>query len=91
MSIRLSCEDDETVVEVKDTGIGIKEQDLPYLFDRFFRSDNAKSHASGTGLGLAITKRIIELHGGRITVESQYQQGSTFRVWLPADLNSTPT
>jgi PAS domain S-box-containing protein len=87
VSIRIACEGHETLVEVKDTGIGIKAEDLPHLFDRFFRSDNAKSHATGTGLGLAITKRIIELHGGRITVESQYQQGSTFSVWLPANLN----
>lgn len=86
VSVRVACEDDGTVIEVKDTGIGIKAEDLPHLFDRFFRSDNAKSHATGTGLGLAITKRIIELHGGHITVESQYQLGSIFRVWLPPDL-----
>jgi PAS domain S-box-containing protein len=91
ISVRITCEDDETLVEVKDTGIGIKEEDLPHLFDRFFRSDNAKSYTTGTGLGLAITKRIIELHGGHITVESQYQQGSTFRVWLPASLNIVST
>jgi PAS domain S-box-containing protein len=91
VSIRIACEGDETLVEVKDTGIGIKAEDLPFLFDRFYRSDNAKSHATGTGLGLAITKRIIELHGGHITVESQYQQGSTFSVWLPANLNIPAT
>jgi PAS domain S-box-containing protein len=91
VAIRIACDGHETLVEVKDTGIGIKAEDLPFLFDRFYRSDNAKSHATGTGLGLAITKRIIELHGGRITVESQYQQGSTFSVWLPANLNIPAT
>ena len=89
--VRIYCDDTATVIEVKDTGIGIKEDEVPQVFNRFFRSANAKSHAAGTGLGLAITKRIIELHHGRITAESVYGQGSTFRVWLPACTESTPT
>jgi signal transduction histidine kinase len=83
ISVRIYCEAETTVIEVKDTGIGIKPDEMSHVFDRFFRSGNAKSYAAGTGLGLAITKRIIELHQGRITAESVYQQGSTFRIWLP--------
>jgi two-component system phosphate regulon sensor histidine kinase PhoR len=87
ISVRIYNEDKTIVFAVKDSGIGIKEDELAKVFDRFFRSGNAKSHASGTGLGLAITKRIIELHQGRITAESVYQQGSTFRVWLPMSVS----
>jgi PAS domain S-box-containing protein len=83
ISVCIYCENTKTVIEVKDTGIGIKADEVSQVFNRFFRSANAKSHAAGTGLGLAITKRIIELHHGQITAESVYGQGSTFRVWLP--------
>ncbi len=71
-------------VSVTDTGIGIPEKDLPYIFDRFFRGEGERqTRVSGTGLGLAIAKEIVELHGGRVTVESQADAGSTFVVWLP--------
>jgi PAS domain S-box-containing protein len=70
-------------VEIRDTGIGINTDEIARVFDRFFRGNNARSIASGTGLGLAITKRIIDVHGGNISVESEINRGSTFHVRLP--------
>ncbi len=74
----------EVVLRTTDTGIGIAPEHLPHIFERFFRSDDAKtSGIDGTGLGLAIVKEIVEAHQGTITVKSVPQQGSTFTVWLP--------
>ena len=76
-------------IKVKDTGIGIDESALPYIFDRFYRLDPARTHnrdialATGAGLGLAIARAIVENHQGKITVESVLQQGTTFTVILP--------
>jgi signal transduction histidine kinase len=71
-------------VKVTDTGIGIPERELPHVFERFFRGEQAqRMRLSGTGLGLAIAKEIVELHGGGVTVESEVGVGSTFTVWLP--------
>ena len=67
---------------VRDTGIGIREADLPRLFDRFFRCDPSRS-ASGTGLGLSLAQAVAMAHGGEITVQSEPGQGSTFQVLLP--------
>ena len=70
-------------LEVIDTGIGITPEQLPHIFDRFYRVDKARSRASGgTGLGLAIVKGIADQHGGKVTVTSQPGKGSTFTVWL---------
>jgi signal transduction histidine kinase len=72
------------VVEVRDHGIGIPAEFLPELFVEFVRAPNAKRHASeGTGLGLAIVREVVEAHGGRVEVESQVGEGSTFRLVLP--------
>jgi two-component system OmpR family sensor kinase/two-component system sensor histidine kinase BaeS len=72
---------------VRDTGQGIAPEDLPTLFDRFWRGDPARSHAEGVGggLGLAIARQLVLAHGGHIEVESQPGQGATFIVLLPAD------
>jgi len=71
-------------VTVADTGIGIPAEDLPHIFARFFRGEEPRRmQLTGTGLGLAIVKEIVELHGGRVAVESQESVGSTFTVWLP--------
>jgi signal transduction histidine kinase len=72
------------VMTVKDTGIGISEEELPHVFDRFFRGEEPqRMQLPGTGLGLSIVKEIVELHGGQITIESQIGVGTTATVWLP--------
>jgi signal transduction histidine kinase len=69
---------------VQDTGMGIPEDEMPQVFDRFFRGERPRlMQMPGTGLGLAIVKEIVDLHGGRVTVESQVGEGSAFSVWLP--------
>lgn len=76
--------DQDAVVEVRDTGIGIPEDDLPHLFDRFYRVDKSRSsETGGAGLGLSIARRIVELHHGTLEAESVEGQGSTFRIRLP--------
>jgi PAS domain S-box-containing protein len=74
----------QAVAKVSDTGIGIKETELPHIFERFYRSDEAKASVkTGSGLGLAIVKRVIDLHHGSIEVESSPGRGTTFEVRLP--------
>lgn len=70
-------------VSVSDTGVGIAKEDLPHIFERFYRADPARTHQrGGAGLGLAIAKWIAEAHGGHLTVESELGKGSTFTLWL---------
>ena len=74
---------DRVLVEVKDDGIGIAEENIPRVFERFFRVDKSRSREQGgTGLGLAIVKHIVEAHGERITVRSEPGVGSTFSFTL---------
>ena len=75
-------------ITVQDTGVGIPPEDLPYVFDRFWRGDRSRSHAggAGSGLGLAIARQLVQAHGGRIEVESQVGRGTTFTIELPAGL-----
>jgi len=80
--VRVQHDGKDAELEVSDTGIGIPAAHLPYIFDRFYRVDSARSHA-GSGLGLSIARQIAELHGGAITVTSQPGRGSTFTLRLP--------
>lgn len=72
-------------ISVADTGVGIPEDDLAHVFDRFYRVDKARSRRmGGSGLGLAIVREIVEAHGGRTSVESRLGEGSVFSVEFPA-------
>ncbi len=70
------------VIAVNDQGIGIAKEDLPYIFDRFYRADKSRSSTSGYGLGLSIAKKIVEAHGGTITVKNNTKKGTTFTITL---------
>lgn len=86
-SVTVSCAiyQDKSCVEVcvRDTGLGIQEEDMDKLFQKFHQVGESKKHAGGTGLGLAISQEIIRLHGGKIRVESEYGKGSRFYFTLP--------
>jgi two-component system sensor histidine kinase BaeS len=76
---------DHILLEVSDTGVGIAPDDLPHVFERFWRADKSRSRSTGgSGLGLAITRHLVEAHGGTATVQSIQGQGSTFRLRLPS-------
>jgi signal transduction histidine kinase len=76
-------ETSELRLDVKDNGIGIPEDCLEHIFDRFYRVERKVHTIKGTGLGLTIVKKIIERHNGKITVDSALGQGSTFSIFLP--------
>jgi two-component system sensor histidine kinase BaeS len=78
------AEDGTVQLQVRDNGSGVAPEDLPYLFDRFYRGDKSRQASGESGLGLAIAKSIIEAHGGTISVESVLGQGAAFTILLPA-------
>ena len=84
VTITGGVEDGKAFIRVADTGIGVPKEDLPRLFERFYRVDKARSRESGgTGLGLAIARQIVETHGGSIGFDSEYGKGSTVTLYLP--------
>ena len=86
VAIDVVPEDGRVSITVRDSGVGISEDQLPHIFDKFFQADNqAQAATKGTGLGLAIAKEIVEAHGGQISVESKVGHGTTFVVKLPID------
>jgi two-component system phosphate regulon sensor histidine kinase PhoR len=89
-SVRVSfrAENDDVVGVVEDTGIGIAAEELPRIFDEFYRATGAKDKAEGTGLGLSIVKRVLDLYGGRIKVESEPGKGSKFTFTFPSAENA---
>jgi len=84
IDVRTRLDDDAICIEVEDTGIGIKPDDLDRIFERFYRVDKSRSNASGgAGLGLAIASKIVALHQGKLTARSTLGEGSTFIIRLP--------
>ena len=86
ITVNMKTTDDQMILSISDQGLGIPKEDLPKIFDRFYRVDKARSRAQGgTGLGLAIAKEIIKQHKGFIWAKSEYGKGSTFTIVLPYD------
>lgn len=84
ITVRVRLTDEETIVEVSDNGCGIASEHLPRIFERFYRVDKGRSRElGGTGLGLAILKHVAAIHGGHVSVDSELNRGSTFRIHIP--------
>jgi signal transduction histidine kinase len=84
IDVRVSRSGEQVHIVIKDTGEGIAEEHLPFIFDRFYRADSARNQETGrNGLGLAIARKIIELHGGSISVQSEVGVGSAFTITVP--------
>ncbi|QUI23172.1 hypothetical protein HZI73_13120 [Vallitalea pronyensis] len=82
--VQLCQENDKAMIRFKDSGIGIKEEELPYVFQRFYRSDDSRSRKTGgAGIGLSIVKELVKVHEGMITVDSQLKKGSVFTIQFP--------
>ena len=84
VTVSIDKKESHCEIEISDTGIGINEEQLPYVFDRFYQADNRESREhEGTGIGLSLTKELVELHGGRISASSKPSEGSSFLINLP--------
>ncbi|TVQ19907.1 MAG: response regulator [Leptolyngbya sp. DLM2.Bin15] len=89
--VSLRSANDHCLLQVRDTGIGIRPDQIPHLFDRFRQADgSANRKYEGSGLGLALVKKLVEMHGGNLSVESEYSKGSTFTVWLQTGISHLP-
>jgi GAF domain-containing protein/class 3 adenylate cyclase/ActR/RegA family two-component response regulator len=100
ISVRLASKGDRCILQVQDTGIGIVKEQIPHLFERFRQAEGSENRSyEGSGLGLALVKELVELHGGKVTVDSVYGEGTTFTLWLatgkthlsPEQLLETPS
>ncbi len=89
-SVNVRHQNEELVISVHDTGMGIPKEALPKIFERFYRVNRPDKQIQGTGLGLAIVHKIVMMHGGRIEVESEVDQGTTFTVFLPVNPKTVP-
>ncbi|MBI4715632.1 MAG: HAMP domain-containing histidine kinase, partial [Nitrospirae bacterium] len=86
VEIRVDRREDQAVIAVADTGIGIPEAEREKIFERFYRRETGGQRAAGSGLGLPIAEAIVQAHGGRIEVESAPGKGSCFRIFLPIEI-----
>ena len=84
-NLNVQHRDEELIITVSDTGVGIPEKELPKIFERFYRAEQHREEIQGTGLGLSIVHKIVMRHGGRVEVESDVGKGSIFTVFLPLD------
>lgn len=83
ISVKLKSQDNNCILQVKDTGIGIVKEQIPYLFERFRQAEGSENRTyEGSGLGLALVKELVELHGGKVSVDSVYGKGTTFTLCL---------
>lgn len=86
IQITVIQENENVVITVKDNGCGMDDNDIPYIFERFYRTDKSRNRSTGgAGIGLTITRAIVQLHGGTIHVESKKGVGSLFKVTIPAN------
>lgn len=86
VSLKVKADDGQLRIAVQDTGVGIAAEELPKVFDKFFRSDDPRVQAEvGSGLGLSLAREVVRMHGGEITVDSELNQGSTFTIHLPLE------
>lgn len=86
VSVNTKISKDQLYIEVQDTGSGIPEEDLPFVFERFYKADKARTRGrSGTGLGLSIVRQIVQAHGGKITAHSKVGEGTTFLIKIPKE------
>ncbi|HEY9847979.1 MAG TPA: response regulator [Leptolyngbyaceae cyanobacterium] len=91
IAVKVEPAGDHIRIQVKDTGIGIRTEQIPHLFERFRQAEGSVNRSyEGSGLGLALVKELVELHGGQISVESIYQAGTTFTVWMPTGTAHLP-
>ena len=89
-NLNVQYREEELIISVSDTGAGIPKNELPKIFERFYRAEQQREEVQGTGLGLSIVHKIVMRHGGRIEVESEVGQGATFTVFLPLDPKPEP-
>jgi GAF domain-containing protein/response regulator RpfG family c-di-GMP phosphodiesterase len=91
ITVKIEPAGDHVRLQVVDTGIGIKKEQVPHLFERFRQAEGSVNRSyEGSGLGLALVKELVELHGGQISVESVYSEGTTFSVWLQTGTSHLP-
>ena len=91
ITVRVQPAGDHCLLQVHDTGIGIRTEQIPHLFERFHQAEGSANRSyEGSGLGLALVKELVELHGGQVSVESVYGEKSTFTVWLPTGTTHLP-
>ncbi len=88
IDVALSADNHRATVEVRDTGVGISTDDLPHIFDRFYRADPSRSNVEGAGLGLAIAKWIAEMHHAELSAASEMHKGTVFQLTIPANLDT---